>query len=87
MITLHVKTPDNKYHWFVIDSTISEIQSLIMNIGEKHENKKILYYINDATENDIENYGGIAELGVVEHVIEAACLLDVNTNEEEIPVR
>lgn len=76
MLALWVKTIKDKYQWFVIDATIIETQELIKNIVNRYNNKKIEYSFKDATDQDIENYGGIQELDVVKYVIEQCCLLD-----------
>lgn len=85
MYTLWVKNLKNKYFWFVLDETLSSIEKMLNDLAANHKGKKIMYSLKNATDDDINRYGGLSELYTAEHVIECCCLID--PNDDDLPDR
>jgi hypothetical protein len=75
MYSVYAITHNNNEQFFVLDETKEDIIGIIHNILRNNRNKKIRYHITEATENDINRYGGIADTDIFEYVIESCCLL------------
>jgi hypothetical protein len=68
--------------WFVTDLSEERFKELIYSILEKNKGKVIRWCTEEATEEDINRYGGICELDVMEYVIVNACLLSSEDDAE-----
>jgi hypothetical protein len=75
MYSVYAITNNNNEQFFVLDEKKEDIIETIHNILRNNRNKKIQYHITEATENDINRYGGIADIDIFEYVIEKCCLL------------
>jgi hypothetical protein len=74
MLSIHCKTIKGN-QWFVSDESVEGFKEIIYSILTRNKGKVIQYTIEEASEEDIERYGGICESDVMEYVIENACLL------------
>lgn len=79
MLSIYCKTIKGN-QWFVSDESVEGFKELIYSILDRNKGKKIQYSIEEASEEDINKYGGICESDLMEYIIENACLLE---SEEE----
>lgn len=76
MFAINAQTNNNGNQFFVLDESKHTIINTIISILKKNKNKKIRWNITEATDEDVERYGGICDLDVFEYVIERVCLIN-----------